>query len=104
MDSTGEPKRQEIGRTTIPQGSKDLLLVFTKSAEPGQLYKVTPIPDDITTFQPGMFRFINLTSWDLAIEIGNTRKTVPSRNFTDIKSEGANQESIMGNAKPYQAS
>lgn len=90
--STGEVKRKELGRVAIPKSSKDLLFVFTKTHESALPYRVTPIPDDIATFQPGMFRFINLAPWDLAIEIGDTRKTVPSRNFTDIKANGLNQE------------
>ncbi|MEM0964909.1 MAG: hypothetical protein AAGJ81_01995 [Verrucomicrobiota bacterium] len=93
-----EPRRRIVGKMSIPKKSGDFLAVFIKSPSERERYRVKAIPDDVTTFKPGMYRFLNLTPYQIAIQIGETRSVVPRNGYKDVENrgeEGQYQNTVM---------
>lgn len=71
VDANGQPIPEAIA--TIPSGATRLLLRFTKLPTPdehGLSYSVATFKDDSKTFPFGSFHFVNATSKDVNIHLG----------------------------------
>lgn len=87
-----EPGRDIVGRLQLPALTGDFLMIFRKNVGPDAEYTVAALPDDKESFKPGMYRFINLTPYDIALKVGATRKMIPKRGYTDVSSQGKEGE------------
>ena len=71
VDANGQPLPEAIA--TIPAGATRLLLRFTKLPTPdeyGLSYNIAVFEDDSKTFPFGSFHFVNATSKDVNINLG----------------------------------
>jgi hypothetical protein len=73
----------EVARITVSGTDSRYLFIFSENATGG--YDITPIPDSMTEFGAGCYRFINFTSNPIAIDLAGQREVIKARNITDIK-------------------
>lgn len=109
----GEPARAVVGTMRLPAAAGDFLAVFVELPGETERYQITPLPDDLRSFKPGMYRFLNMTPYQIAIQIGDEQEMIPKRGYKDIESraeESSYQDTMIvslpeqkGNAevRPY---
>ncbi|MEO0510452.1 MAG: hypothetical protein AAF065_11395 [Verrucomicrobiota bacterium] len=110
-DPDDAENRKIVGAVTLPNTSGNFLFLFSKSPKADYTYDITAIPDDLATFKPGMYRFINLAPFDIAIQLGDQRKLIKHMNYTDISAKAEHnsyQQTVMlsltkQGAKPFRS-
>ncbi|CAA6679343.1 MULTISPECIES: hypothetical protein [unclassified Lentimonas] len=98
VDDNGDPIRTIVGSVHLPQKNGVFLFIFRRLPGADEKYKIVPIPDGLKQFRPGMYRFINLTPYDIALKVGETKSLMKKGKFTDLESKadsGSYQEAMM---------
>ncbi|MGB0372185.1 MAG: hypothetical protein ACPGN3_12695 [Opitutales bacterium] len=69
-----------LATVTFPS-SGNYLLLFAKN---GSQLKILPTPSNIDDFKPGMYRFVNMAPFDLALRVGDASGVVSSNTYFDV--------------------
>ncbi|MEM1221946.1 MAG: hypothetical protein AAGH40_04225 [Verrucomicrobiota bacterium] len=114
INDSDTPQRKVVGRMLLPASTGEFLVVFSKLPGKEESYRVTPLPDSLTVFRPGMYRFRNMSPYTVAIQVGEERTLIPKYGFKDLESKGDESqyqntliislpdEKQFEGAKPYQ--
>lgn len=100
-----------LGRVALPAATGDFLLLFVRDTKAKQeRYRIIALPDDLFIFKPGMYRFINLAPFNIALKLGKSQTILKKGDFTDVQAQTADktyQEAIMysmlDEKNPYRA-
>lgn len=76
-NAEGQPVFQRQAAVTLPSGARHVLLIFLKNPD-GTGYQVRPFPVPEQDFTVGTFNFVNLTSSQLAIRMGEESLRLPA--------------------------
>ena len=80
-DATGKVQRHELGRVTLPGGSKDVLLLG--AIRNGQL-SLMPVPLDTGTFPDGSLRVLNYSGIKVAVRFGKVSRPLDNGGSTQF--------------------
>lgn len=76
-NADGEVLRVPVGHAMIPQGAKDVLLIFRKDNESKkERYQISVVERDFEKFPVGSYQICNYSSYNLAGKIGDERFTL----------------------------
>jgi hypothetical protein len=84
-DNGEEIIRQTLGSVLLNQQYSRYLLFFLRQPDSNETYGIVALPDDVQTFRPGSFRFVNLSAHRVAIRVGDETRTLNQRDFSDIQ-------------------
>jgi hypothetical protein len=84
-DNEEEIIRQPVGSVLLNQQHSRYLLFFLRQPDNNEKYGIVALPDDVQTFRPGSFRFVNLSAHRVAIRVGDETRTLNQRDFSDIQ-------------------
>lgn len=76
--------RQPVASVVLSEQHPRYLLFFLRRSGSEERYSIVALPDDVTTFRPGSFRFVNLSPHRIAIRVGEESRTLNERDFTDV--------------------
>ncbi|MGB0371196.1 MAG: hypothetical protein ACPGN3_07560 [Opitutales bacterium] len=84
LDAEGNPTRVPIGSTRFPAKEGSFVLIFKPVEGKRRTFNIATIPDGQDIFKPGMYRFINTATFDIAIKIGEATSIVKANGFMDL--------------------
>jgi hypothetical protein len=84
-DEEGAVFRNPVGSVTLSPNVNRYLLFFMQRPGDSERYNILALPDDVTNFPPGSFRFVNLAPFRIAVQVGEERLMLSERDFGDVK-------------------
>lgn len=83
--SEGEKIRQPVGSVTLNEATGRYLLFFVRHPGDEERYRIISLPDSLSSFRPGSFRFVNLAPFRIAVQLGEERFVLTERDFRDVR-------------------
>lgn len=84
-DAEGELIRTPVGSVVLDESTDRYLLFFIRRNSDTEQYSILALPDGLSDFTPGSFRFINLAPFRIAIQIGEERILLNERDYGDVR-------------------
>ncbi|TVP76005.1 MAG: hypothetical protein EA353_12830 [Puniceicoccaceae bacterium] len=81
----GEVIRTPVGSVELNQSAGRYLLFFVRQPGTAEQYGILALPDSLSDFQPGSFRFVNLAPFNIAVQLGEERFMIEQRDFKDVR-------------------
>lgn len=79
-----EPTRIPVGQCQLPSLAGDYMLIFSKAAGANERYVIKAIPDSLSQFKPGTYRFINLAPFEIGLKLNDEVHRIKATNYTDV--------------------
>ena len=96
-NAEGEIIYKPLVSTELVGDASDYLLFVSRKSDSGAVQLVA-IPEDLTDFGVGAFRFVNISQRNLAMKLGDERFAIQPMNFADVRGDfesGTSQESVI---------
>lgn len=77
VNENGSVRYKQIAELSVSPTAKKLLLLFIPKGD--STYQVISYPDSMEDFPVGSYKFVNLTSTQLAVNVGNNKLVIPPR-------------------------
>lgn len=84
LNASGSPVRKPLGEVTLHGEHTRYLLLFSKTLQADEEYSILAIPDSYSEFKAGIYRFINLAPYPIALMIGDTKHLLAQFKTTDV--------------------
>jgi hypothetical protein len=84
-DDQGDLIQKPVGSVSLPATVNRYLLFFMRRAGDEERYNIIALPDDLSNFPPGSFRFINLAPFPIGVQVGEERLLLNERDYGDIQ-------------------
>ncbi|MGB0372433.1 MAG: hypothetical protein ACPGN3_13955 [Opitutales bacterium] len=84
LDEFGNPLRKTVAQTQLPATSGQYLLLISEKSNSPEAYEIFTIADDWSDFGVGTYRFLNLASFDVALNIDGDISRIQERGITDV--------------------
>lgn len=102
LDDEGEPVFKEYGRARALATPKQIVLLLRKGEEPSDGFVVLPISGELNDFKGGSYYFINASSLNMGVEIGDKKFALKPSQRKNVKPKPDHEADVCQTTFSYQ--